>query len=405
MKALIPHASTSELFRRVSSLKERLSDMGCDVAYITNPSSIFYLTNLSLIQTERPLALILPVDGEAELVAPSVEKGHIEHRNAAWGGVVKSVTYYFDYPGERSVMEMVAEILTSRLKARCVAGDSQLGAQPLYGYRGPPLSDMLKSRGVRWVDLGDVIYELRLHKSDEEISLIQESGRWAARSLQVALELIRPGRWDWEIMLEASELVLREMNSFYNPYTPLKEPVGPIVGFRGQVGEFSAYPHALVSERPIREGDVIGVGAGPEIGGYYAELERTLVVGSPRDDVRKAFKVMLELREAAIRSLEPGVEASLVDAAVREEAKRLGVVDLLRHHTGHGIGIEIHEPPYLDIGYKVRLEPGMVFTVEPGIYIPGLGGFRHSDTFVMTKEGPKQLTQFPVELEELTVRG
>ncbi|MGC9071127.1 MAG: M24 family metallopeptidase [Acidilobus sp.] len=402
---MTPHVSLSELLRRVSLLKERVSGLGCDLTYITNPSSIFYLTNLSLIQTERPLVLLIPIDGDAELVAPSVERGHIEHRNSAWGGVVKEVTYYFDYPGERNVMELVSEFITSGLKARCVAGDSSLGAQPLYGYRGPPLSDVLKSKGIRWIDLGDIMYELRLRKSEEELALIEESGKWAARSVEIAVGLMRPGKWDWDVMLEASSVVLKEMNDSYKPYIPLKEPVGPVVGFRGQVGEFSAYPHALVSERPIREGDVIGIGSGPELGGYYAELERTLVIGRPSVDVKRAFKHMLMLREAAIDALSPGVEASRVDTAVREAAKRLGIIDNLRHHTGHGIGIDIHEPPYLDVGYNVRLDPGVVFTIEPGVYIPGLGGFRHSDTFVMTKDGPRQLTRFPIELEELIVKA
>ncbi len=398
---MTPHVSLSELVRRLGQLRRKMSDLGCDVAYLTSPSSIFYFTNVGLIQTERPLILIVPLDGDVELIAPLVERGHIEYRNSRWGGVIRNVTYYFDYPGERSVVELASDLLLSEHRARCVAGDSPTGAQPIYGYRGPSLSDVLKSRGARFVDLEDTIYSLRFVKSDEELSLIEESGRWASRAVEVALQSVRPGKWDWEVMIEASAVVLKEMNAVYSPYTPLKEAVGPVVGFRGQVGEFSAYPHALVAERPIRDGDVIGIGAGPEIGGYYAELERTLVVNKPSEQVSRLFNYMLRLRESAIKAAAPGADVSKIDAAVREEAKRLGVLDMLRHHTGHGIGIEVHEPPYLDVGYRARLEPGVVFTIEPGLYVPGLGGFRHSDTFVVTKDGLKQLTRFPEDLEDL----
>lgn len=401
---MTPHVSRDELLRRLKALREEASKSGCDLVYIANATSIFYFTNLYLIQTERPLALLVPLDSDPVIIAPSVEKGHIEYRNKAFSGVVNEVVYYFDYPGETSFVELAANVIASQLGAKCVMGDLQSGAQPLYGYKGVSLADVLKSRGLRWLDLGDFVYGLRLRKSDEELKLIEESGRWAARALEVALQVTRPGMWDWEVMLDASSQVLMEMNNFYKPYTPLKEPVGPVVGFRGQVGEFSAFPHALFSERPIREGDVLGVGSGPEIGGYYAELERTFVVGAPNNDTRRLFEYMLRLRKAAIEAAAPGVEVSKIDAAVREEAKRLGVTDLLRHHVGHGIGVEIHEPPYLDIGYRVRLEPGMVFTIEPGIYVPGVGGFRHSDTFVVTREGVRQLTRFPEDLDELVVR-
>ena len=398
-----PRVSRSELERRLSALRRRLSEMGADAAIVTSPVGVFYLTNLWFIGTERPMALVVPVDGDPFMVLPSVEMGHAEHRNREWGGVVKEFVYYFDYPGERHVAEEIADAIASR-GLRSVAGDSPLGPRGPYGYRGPSLSELLQKRGLRWLDLGDFLSEMMLVKSDEEVALIEESGRWAARAVERAMELIEPGLWDWEVALRASIDVVKEMNRAYAPYTPLRDAVGWAVGFRGQVGEYSAFPHALVSWRPIRQGDVLGIGSGPEVGGYFAELERTLVVGTPDQRVRDLFEKMLRVREAAISALGPGVLASDVDAAMRRAARELGVDNLLRHHTGHGLGLEAHEPPFLDVGYREPLRPGMVVTVEPGLYVPGLGGFRHSDTFLITRDGARRLTNFPEDIDELTVR-
>lgn len=399
----MPTIPPSELKRRVEELRRWLSEASVEAAYISNPVNIFYLTNLAFIQTERPLSLIVPVDGQITLILPSVERGHAEYRNSRWGGIVESFMYYFDYPGETHVANFIADAI-SRLGVKGVALDNAMGATGVYGYQGPALGELLKARGIGVKDLGDYFAKKRLIKSNDEISLLEESGRWASRAIDVARELIRPGKWDWEAALEANLEISREMNKYYSPYVPLRGAVGWAVGFRGQVGEYSAFPHALVSERPFREGDVIGIGAGPEIGGYSAELERTLLLGgSPKPQVASLFNAMLELRRAALETIRAGVKASDVDRAVRRRAKELGVADLLLHHVGHGIGLEEHEPPFLDVGYDITLSENMVVSVEPGIYANGLGGFRHSDTVLVTKDGYRLLTHYPEDLESLTI--
>lgn len=399
---MMPRVSEAELNRRLRALRERVAASGAQAAVLTSSVSIFYFTNLSFITTERPVVVIVPVDGEPFAVLPSVEMGHAEYRNSRWGGVVKRFEYYFDYPGEVHVANFIADAIAGS-GLRHVMGEP-LGPKGAYGYSGPPLQELLAKRGVKWTDMGDLVAEMRLTKSQEELSLIEESGRWASRAIDKAMELMAPGRWDWEVSLEASLEVSREMNSRYSPYVPLRGTVGWVVGFRGQVGEFSAYPHALVAERPMREGDVIGIGSGPEVGGYFAELERTLVLGTPSREVREYFDKMLKVRQAAIESLRPGARASDVDRAMRTRARELGVEGLLRHHSGHGLGLEEHEPPFLDVGNGQELRPGMVVTIEPGLYVPGLGGFRHSDTFVITEDGARRLTSYPEDIDELTVR-
>src|SRR5437016_7950754 len=141
-------------------------------------------------------------------------------------------------------------------------------------------------------------------------------------------------------------------------------------------GRATAMPHGFVKGHGIQAGDVLVSGAAANIDGYRSELERTMIVGEPSPEQRRAFEAMLALQSRAIEVMAPGVPAGEVALATSRVAEELGVADNLRHHVGHSIGLEGHEAPFLDRGDDAILEPGMVFTVEPGVYIKELGGFR-----------------------------
>jgi Xaa-Pro aminopeptidase len=134
-----------------------------------------------------------------------------------------------------------------------------------------------------------------------------------------------------------------------------------------------------------------------------AEMERTLFVGEPTVEQRRYFDLMKQAREVAFNSIAPGRCCAEVDKAVTEFWKSSGCADLARHHVGHALGLEAHEAPFLDQGENTVMQPGMVFSIEPGIYVKGLGGFRHSDTVVVTKAGMERITYYPTDLEALTL--
>ena len=136
-----------------------------------------------------------------------------------------------------------------------------------------------------------------------------------------------------------------------------------------------------------------------------SELERTMFVGEPTAAQERAFDAMLKLQAHAIDTMSPGVPAAEVELAVVRLAHELGVSDELRHHVGHSIGLEAHEAPFLDRGDEAVLEPGMVFTVEPGVYLKDVGGFRHSDTVLITEDGRRVMTDYPRELKDLIIGG
>jgi Xaa-Pro aminopeptidase len=153
----------------------------------------------------------------------------------------------------------------------------------------------------------------------------------------------------------------------------------------------------------VQAGDVLVSGASADIDGYLSELERTMIVGEPTREQMRAFDAMLALQTRAIEVMAPGVPAGEVELATVRLAEELGVSGNLRHHVGHSIGLEGHEAPFLDRGEEIVLEEGMVFTVEPGVYIQDLGGFQPSDTVVISERTYRGMPNYPRELKELLI--
>mgnify|MGYP000052318172 CR=1 FL=1 len=201
--------------------------------------------------------------------------------------------------------------------------------------------------------------------------------------------------------LDASRAMLKTLGDDY--YSPKGASTPATAGFRGQIGKGSALPHALTTNETIRKGQVLVTGSSANVGGYVSELERTMVVGEPWEKVIDFFKLMREAGEIAINAIEPGISFATVDKKVRSFYRDNDLMDYWRHHTGHSIGFSGHEAPYLDHNDERELKPGMVVTVEPGLYVPDFAGFRHSDTVLVTKGGSRRLTYYPRELEELII--
>ena len=161
-------------------------------------------------------------------------------------------------------------------------------------------------------------------------------------------------------------------------------------------------PHVYSSCRRLARGDMVIHVRKPAINGYYAELERTFFIGRPADPAKRAFCAMVEAQLAVFERVRSGVPAADLDRAGRDVLRKYGYGDYAIHRIGHGQGLGRHEEPYLSCQSDMVLQENMVFTVEPGIYIPGVGGFRHSDTIIVTKTGFENVTAFPRTLDELT---
>jgi Xaa-Pro aminopeptidase len=391
--------SEAEYKRRIEHVRKVLAKRKLEALYLTNTTSIFYLTGYSFLATERPAALIIPADGKITFMGPLLEKNHVPLKTK----IIEEVKTYLDYPGEKHPIDYFADFLKEiGLAKKRIGIDNKAGAAAIWGYKGPPITKKLPE--AKFVDMKDLVPSMRLIKSEEEIALIRESAKWANLAHSLLQECTSEGLWDVEVALAATHEASAIMKKALGPeYEPLRRSTPVSVGFRGQVGEMSAIPHSIATKRMIRKGDVIVTGAGADIGGYSCELERTMIFGKPTQKQKRYFNVMVKAQEAAFKTFKAGVKCSEIDKATINVFKKTGLAHLVLHHTGHGLGLEGHEPPWLDIGNEEPLRAGMVVSCEPGIYEVGFAGFRHSDTVLITEDGAEIITYYPRDLEVLTI--
>jgi Xaa-Pro dipeptidase len=391
--------SEAEYERRLGRVRKYLIKRKLDALYLTNGTSVFYLTGYSFIATERPAALIVPVDGEITFMGPLLEKDHVPLKTT----IIEDVKTYVDYPGEKHPIEHFAKFLEDMGLARKLIGiDNKAGAAGTWGYRGKSITK--KFREAKFVDVKDLVPSMRLVKSEEEIALMKESSKWANLAHTLLQEYTAEGLWDVEVAYAAScEASILMKKALGHNYEPMRRSSPVNVGFRGQIGEMSAIPHSISTKRAIRKGDVVVTGAGADVGGYSCELERTMIVGKPTSKQKRYFNVMVKAQEAAFKTFKPGVKCSDIDKATIDVFEKAGLMPLVKHHTGHGLGLEGHEPPWLDIGNDEPLRARMIVSCEPGIYQSGFAGFRHSDTVLITGDGAEIITYYPRNLDALTI--
>jgi Xaa-Pro aminopeptidase len=281
-------------------------------------------------------------------------------------------------------------------------GADEDGYPGILGYQGPTLSD---AAGVSVAPLAGVIESMMARKSETEIELIRESGRWCAHAHRLLQDYSRPGATEAEASLRAGhEATLALHEALGDAYGGgLSSSSGVSAGYRGQIGLRSSWAHAVAHNIEFQAGDVLVTETSAPIWGYNAELERALIIGEPTDEMRRLFDHAVGAREAAFEAIRPGRTCADVDGAVMGYFEEHDLLRYWRQHTGHGIGLRNHEAPFLDIGDSTTLEPCMVFTIEPGLYEPTIGGFRHSDTVVVTEDGMDVLTHYPLDIESLTL--
>ncbi|MDI3339439.1 MAG: Xaa-Pro peptidase family protein [Sphaerobacter sp.] len=389
--------SDAEYLRRRRTILDRLGARDITGLVVFGPNNVSYFSRFGFIPTERPIAFVLTRDTSVLLV-PRLE---LEHAEAF--ALVDRVTAYPEYPGLRHPMEFLKDILVDLGLSRAKIGVDSPGYARLYGYRGPNVSDLLPDAEVSTV-IDDIEY-MQMINSEEELNLIRESARWGNLAHTYLQEYCKVGLTETEISMRASFEATQAMIRTLGPeFRPLAwGHTGAHAGFRGQIGKDSAFPHAMTSNARLKPGDVLVTGAGASVWGYGSELERTMIMGEPTPEQERYFTLMYEVQTLALQTIKPGIPCSAVDRVVMEFFKEHNLEENWRHHTGHAKSTLVHEAPFLDVGDDRLIEVGMVFTVEPGIYVPGLGGFRHSDTVAVTPDGIEMITYYPRDLASLTI--
>jgi len=385
-----------EFEARAQKLVEYVGAEGLSGAVLFDNYYVTYFTDFAFIPTERPMALAVNAQGERALFVPRLE---LEHAQAE--AVVDRVDHYPEYPDHPHPMVVLKGVLEDMGIAGRVGADTD-GYPWILGYQGPNLSELTGAEVVR---ISSFVEAQMAVKSPAELALIRESAKWGNLAHRLLQRYTRVGATETEVSLRASQeatlALVDTLGPLYRARSMFSQ--GAEAGYRGQIGRHAAIPHALAMNVTFMVGDVLVTGAGAAIWGYHSELERTMIIGPASDEQQRFFEHTKAAQEVAFEALRPGVKCSEVDRAVRRYYEAHDLMPYWKHHSGHAIGLRYHEGPFLDSGDHTVLQPGMVLTVEPGLYVAGLGGFRHSDTVVITEGGLELITYYPRDLESLTI--
>lgn len=368
-----------ELTNRMKVLQESMKRSMLDSYIVTAEDDIWYFTNINYKPEERPFFIIVTLDEKPKLVVPKMEERHL-HK----GIMDVEVITYWDYPSPKGEgwHERVNEI-GGKLNRTGI--EKNVNAEIYLNIHVKELVPM------------DLVAEQRKVKSLYELERIKWTCKITDNSMAEILKSARKGVTAFE-MFSLSGNTQKELIKL-NQYDPVMTTLLTVVW----PAPISAMPHSIptVTDK---------LGAGPNIAmsyfrvnGYSAENERTFFVEKPGKEDRELFNHMMNAREQALKLVKAGVGAADIDSAAREYLAKNGLKDTLLHRTGHGIGLANHEGPFIAEGSNEILKENMVISIEPGIYVDGVGGYRHSDTVLVTKDGYELLTHAPLELEDLII--
>jgi Xaa-Pro dipeptidase len=359
---------------RLAGLRAAAAAAGLDALAIVPGANLSYLSGLDFHLSERPTLLVVPVAGPPWFVVPALEltKAH---------GLPFDATF-FPWPDETGYTSAFREAIAAAGEIR------RLG---------------IEGRRMRWLELealrqaglaaeivgADAVFaSLRMRKDEEELGHMRAAVAIAQEAFTRTLPAMRAGVSEREVAAELTLQLLRGGSGHL--------PFGPIVA----TGEHGANPHAVPDERPLAPGDLVTIDWGATVAGYASDITRCVHVGGAQMPERlgEVYEVVRAANAAGRAAAGPGTTGDAVDRATRAVIEQAGLGEYFVHRTGHGLGLETHEEPDMKSGDLTQLAAGMTFTVEPGVYIPGLGGCRVEDDVVITEDGAESLTTLTREL-------
>lgn len=361
---------------RLDKLTASLRTSGLSAVALNPGPTLMFLTGINFHLMERPVVLLVAPDKDPVLILPELELPKVDlfpykvrafaygENPSEWNDAFRKAAQSLGLDGKRIGVEprQMRLLEFSHIKA------------------GAPEAD--------YPDASDVLARLRLKKDKAEVEALRRAVKIAQTALEATLPLIKIGMTEKAL---ASELVMNLLKHGSDP----EMPFAPIVS----AGPNSANPHASPSERKLRAGDLLVVDWGAAYNGYVSDLTRTFAVGEVDDECNKIHKIVQEANAAGRAAGKPGVPCANVDKATRDVIEKAGYGKYFTHRTGHGIGMEGHEDPYMRSDNMQLLEPGMAFTVEPGIYLTNRNGVRIEDNVVITETGADVLSDMPREIK------
>jgi len=363
---------------RLSKLTMALRNSGIETLALNPSPSLIYLTGLHFHLMERPTIALFTADSAPVIVLPELEMLKLRdlpfeikafpygENPAEWNKVFLEAGQSLGLKGKRIGVEPLHMRILEFNKVKVIAGEAECP------------------------DATQVVGSMRVCKDQDEINAMRSAVGVAQEALEATLPSIKIGVTEIEI---ANELVTQLLRHGSQPDMPF----APIVSS----GPNSANPHAVPSERKLQAGDLLVVDWGAAVDGYISDLTRTFAIGKVEEEYSKIHQVVQEANAAGRAAAKPGVPIANVDIAARKVIEKAGYGKYFTHRTGHGIGMEPHEDPYARGDNMQLLEPGMTFTIEPGIYLPGRNGVRIEDNIVITADGAECLSNIPREMRTM----
>lgn len=371
--------------QRTLTFREYMEKNEIKLSLIWEPDNQYYLSRFQAISYSRPICTIVTED-LTELIIPGLEELH-----AAEKAEVDNIYVYYEQFGrshkEVSYINHLMKVLQKYPSGTRVG--VEIGVLPASVFL------ILKEFGFEIADICPMITSMRAIKDSDEIELLKIAGKLSDYALEESLKNARVGISELEFDSRGDSLLLTIAS---------KEFPSQLIGYEDWTCsgiKRSEMPHLCSSTRKFEDGDVVIHSRQVWINGYRAENERTFFVGKPAERQKDLLKLAIEAQQVGMEMIRPGITAKEVDIASYQVFNKAGYGDYVNHRIGHGLGLSEHEEPYLRFDNDLILEEGMVYTIEPGIYVPGLGGYRHSDTVILTRTGSESITCYPRDIEHL----
>lgn len=354
---------------RLASIRQKMAETGTELVAIGPGAHMQWLLGFHPHADERPCLLLIGPRNEAFLMPALNADGSREHTDIAfhpWG----------DEEGPAGAL-YAALAAVGAANAKSVVLDETMRADFAL-----LVKDALGGASHHFTEA--TIGALRMRKDDGEYRRLKENALVNDRAMKAGFTALRPG---------ASEVDIADTIRAHYP-TEGARPQFSIIGS----GPNGAFPHHATGERRLRDGDAVVIDIGGSRDGFFSDMTRMAAIGYPPEGYREVHAVVEAAVRAALAAARPGVEARQVDAAARGVIAAAGYGDYFVHRTGHGLGTEVHEPPYLTSVSRTKLDEGMVFSIEPGIYLPGRFGIRLEEIVILRADGPEILSELPRDL-------
>jgi Xaa-Pro aminopeptidase len=371
-------------------IRARMEARGIGLLLLDAADDVLYTTGFSFRPNERPVALALtPTD--AILLIPELEREHAAHQTVAAETLV-----YFEFPGIERPFSLLARSIGE------IRGDI-VHSYGLSVGRAAEIAGLFPNNRVLPTD---IVTKLRQVKYPEEIVLHREAARISDAMVRSGVDLVteafRAGKpLPSEITLEA-HVVRHALDIMDNEHEDIMN-VPTLAGGLVYGGPNSAYPHGIISSRRIRPGESFILSLGCRVGGRSAESERTFVLGEPSREHERYYAIAQEAQRIGTAGLIAGRTCASADITALTYIREQGMTPYLKHRVGHGMGVAFHEPPWVEAGDQTILEPGMICSSEPALYVPEVGGFRLADTVLVTDAGPEPMTNYPRRFDEVVL--